>query len=212
MRWWGFLSLIVLATMMGVMVHPVLAQEEPSKEGEVLRTIGIIGLENFADKISQVDLNAWGDSETLKRAGDRCKEKCDVCSSLFKKKFNEYYPRGTPGPSLSSSMLPPEQKDLKDLWDQTDENCENALKYYDLALDRTSDNNFRGKAALLERAAGVYRTVGGTRNEELAKEYEQAAKVVLAAGDIFEPLSPWIAVLGILVAVLWIGQRKSRGK
>jgi len=86
---------------------------------------------------------------------------------------------------------------------------EYANRQYDAALAATGTEDYDSKARIFESAAGMYEGMGNLKAQEQVERAALAARAQSAARDISLPLSPWIAVLGLLGAgLLATGKRK----
>ena len=86
--------------------------------------------------------------------------------------------------------------------------CGLADRNYNKALELTKDDDYVLQAEIFDSGAGIYDTLGMTKEAEQVRDAGAVARAHAAAADLFLPLSPLAAVAGLLGAVFLAGKKR----
>ncbi len=86
--------------------------------------------------------------------------------------------------------------------------CDLAQRNYNKALELTKDDDYEMQAEIFDSGAGIYDTLGMTKEAEQVRDAGAVARAHAAATALFLPLFPLAAVAGLLGAVFLAGKRR----
>jgi len=87
-------------------------------------------------------------------------------------------------------------------------------KNYDAALNKMQKDDFKGNAAVWDRAAGMFQMLGNDKraqeSQQKADDYREAANTKSLLDALFQPLPEFLAVLGVIGGLFLLHYRKEK--
>ncbi len=89
--------------------------------------------------------------------------------------------------------------------------CDLAQKHYNKAFQLTKNDNYYQQAEIFEEGSGLYDALGMRSEAEQTRDAAAAAHAQAAASSLFLPISPFVAMAGLVGAFLVIKGRREMG-
>jgi|GEM_PF-6624978 len=85
--------------------------------------------------------------------------------------------------------------------------CDCAQKNYNKAFELTRKDDYNKQAEIFKAGTSLYESIGMTKEAEQTRRAEAVARAHAAASDLFLPLSPFPALLGIFGGLFLLSRR-----